>query len=228
MNQTSNPSQRRPEYAQYIEHSVLRPDTTQKTIRRICQEAKQYGFAAVAITPTHVKYAASLLKGSGIMVDAAIGFPLGTSTTAVKMAETADAIQNGADEVDMVINIGALKDGQYDYVRQDMEAVAQTAHAAGIKAKAILETYLLTDAEKETCCQLAVEAGMDYVKTCTGFNGGKATVHDIQLIKRIVADRCLIKASTGIDDRASFEALKAAGAVRFGTSKGIKIVEGTQ
>ena len=111
MNQTSNPSQRRPEYAQYIEHSVLRPDTTQKTIRRICQEAKQYGFAAVAITPTHVKYAASLLKGSGIMVDAAIGFPLGTSTTAVKMAETADAIQNGADEVDMVINIGALKDG---------------------------------------------------------------------------------------------------------------------
>lgn len=218
---------RRPEYAQFIEHSVLKPDTTQQVIQHFCEEARQYGFAAVAITPTHVKYAKSLLQGSGVMVDAAIGFPLGTSTTAVKVAETVDAIENGADEIDMVINIGALKDGQYDYVRQEMQAVADTAHRSGIKAKAILETYLLTDPEKEKCCQLAVEAGMDYVKTCTGFNGGSATVHDIQLMKNAVAGKCLIKASTGIDDRETFEALKAAGAVRFGTSKGIKIVEGT-
>ena len=214
------------EYGQYIEHSVLKPDTTRATIKKFCKEAVEYGFAAVAITPANFKYAAELLKGTNVNVGAAIGFPLGTHTTFVKVAETIDAIANGATEVDMVINIGALKDQLYDYVENEIHQVVQAAHPHNVPVKVILETYLLTDEEKIKVCELAVNAGADYVKTCTGFNGGSATVHDIELMKKTVGDKCKIKASTGINDRETFEALLKAGAVRFGTSKGIKIIEG--
>ncbi len=214
------------EYGQYIEHSVLKPGTTRATIKKFCKEAVEYGFAAVAITPANIKYAAELLKGTNVNVGAAIGFPLGTHTTFVKVAETIDAIANGATEVDMVINIGALKDQLYDYVENEIHQVVQAAHPHNVPVKVILETYLLTDEEKIKVCELAVNAGADYVKTCTGFNGGSATVHDIELMKKTVGDKCKIKASTGINDRETFEALLKAGAVRFGTSKGIKIIEG--
>lgn len=214
------------EYAQYIEHSILKPDTTRAMIKKVCEEAKKYGFVAVAITPANIRYAARLLRDSEVKVGAAIGFPLGANTTFVKVAETIDAIANGADEVDMVINIGALKDQLYDYVENEIRQVVNAAHSREVPVKVILETYLLTDEEKIKVCELAVKAGADYVKTCTGFNGGRATVEDIMLMKKAVGDKCKIKASTGINDREIFEALLNAGAVRFGTSKGIRIVEG--
>lgn len=213
------------EYAAYIEHSVLKPDTTRADIKRVCDEAKEYGFAAVAITPANIRYAAELLKGTDVKVGAAIGYPLGSHTTFVKVAETKDAIANGAQEVDMVINIGALKDGLYEYVEDEIRQVVQAAHPS-VPVKVIIETFLLTDEEKRKACTLAANAGADYVKTCTGFNGGKATKEDILLMKEAVGGKCKVKASTGIKTRQDFETLLDAGAVRFGTSSGIRIVNG--
>ena len=212
-------------YAAYIEHSVLKMDTTRNDIKRVCEEAKEYGFAAVAITPANVKYAAQLLEGTNVKVGAAIGFPLGSSTTFIKVAETKDAIANGAQEVDMVINVGALKDGLYEYVENEIKEVVKAAHPS-VPVKVILETFLLTEEEKVKVCQMAVNAQADYVKTCTGFNGGKATKEDILLMKKAVDGKCKIKASTGIKSREEFEELLEAGAVRFGTSSGILIVNG--
>ena len=216
---------RKPEYAQYIEHSLLKPEATSDDIKRLCEEAEQYKFAAVAIMPSYVKYAASLLKGTGVKVGAAIGFPLGAHTAFVKEAETRDAIANGANEVDMIVNIGAVKDKRYDDVECEISAVVNAAHP-NVPVKVILETYLLTEDEKIRVCEIAAECGADYVKTCTGFNGGKATAEDIFLMKKAVGDRCAIKASTGIKTREDFESLLKAGAVRFGTSSGKKIVDG--
>lgn len=213
------------EYAAYIEHSVLKMDTTRNDIKRVCEEAKEYGFAAVAITPANVKYAAQLLEGTNVKVGAAIGFPLGSSTTFIKVAETKDAIANGAQEVDMVINVGALKDGLYEYVENEIKEVVKAAHPS-VPVKVILETFLLTEEEKVKVCQMAVNAQADYVKTCTGFNVGKATKEDILLMKKAVDGKCKIKASTGIKSREEFEELLEAGAVRFGTSSGILIVNG--
>ena len=214
-----------PSYAQYIEHSILKPDVGEALIKKFCDEAILYGFATVAINPTNVKYAAELLKDTGVSVCCSIGFPLGTSTTFVKIAETIEAIKNGAHEVDMVINIGALKDGKYDYIQNEITAFVEAVHPVAI-AKIILETFLLTDDEKVAVCKMAVKAGADYVKTCTGFNGGQATEADIILMKKTVGDACKIKASTGINNRATLNALMKAGATRFGTSKGIKIING--
>ncbi|MHC1771977.1 MAG: deoxyribose-phosphate aldolase [Flexilinea sp.] len=214
-----------PSYAQYIEHSVLKPDVGETLIKKFCDEAIQYGFATVAINPTNVKYAAELLKGTRVSVCCAIGFPLGTSTTFVKVAEAIEAIKNGAREVDMVINIGALKDKKYDYVQNEINAFVQAAHPVAV-AKIILETFLLTDKEKVMVCEMAAKAGADYVKTCTGFNGGQATVEDITLMKKTVGDTCKIKASTGVNNREILDTLMKAGATRFGTSKGIKIING--
>ncbi|NBK91575.1 deoxyribose-phosphate aldolase [bacterium 1XD21-13] len=213
------------EYGKYIEHSILRPDTKRCDVESFCQDAIDYRFVAVAVTPANVKYAVEYLKDTDILVGAAIGFPLGTSTTFIKVAETIDAIHNGAREVDMVINIGALKDGLYDFVREEIRQVTEAAHPS-VPVKVIIETYLLTDEEKKTACRLAVEAGADYVKTCTGFNGGKATVEDVKLMKEAVGGNCKIKASTGIKSRAIADALLAAGAVRLGTSSGIRIEAG--
>jgi deoxyribose-phosphate aldolase len=212
-------------YAKYIEHSILKPTTTRAEIKSFCEDAEKYHFAAVAITPTHIKYAAELLKDSDVLVGAAIGFPLGTTTKFIKVAETIDAISNGADEVDMIINLGALKEKRYEDVLEEIKAVVEVAHPK-IPVKVILETFLLTDEEKEIVCRLAIEANADYVKTCSGFNGGQATVDDIKLMKRIVGDRCKIKASTGINSREVADQMINAGAARLGTSKGILIVKG--
>jgi deoxyribose-phosphate aldolase len=212
-------------YAKYIEHSMLKLTATRVDIKRICDEAMEYHFAAIAITPTHIKYAASLLNGSGVLVGAAIGFPLGTTTKFIKVAETTDAISNGAGEVDMIINLGALKEKMYETVLDEIKAVIEVAHPK-IPVKVILETFLLTDEEKEIVCKMAMEADADYVKTCSGFNGGQATVEDIRLMKGVVGDRCKIKASTGINSREIVDRMLDAGAVRFGTSKGIQIVRG--
>ena len=213
-------------YAQYMDHTVLKPDTTQNTIARFCEEAKQYRFASVCVNPTHVKFVAQLLKGSGVKTCCVVGFPLGANTSFIKAAEASEAVKNGAEEVDMVINIGALKDGAYDLVYDDIKAVVDAAHPCAL-VKVIIETSLLTDEEKRKACELARQAKADFVKTSTGFGPGGATVEDIQLMRRVVGDAMRIKASTGINDRAICDQMLAAGAVRMGTSKGMKIVEGT-
>lgn len=214
-----------PSYGQYIDHTVLKPDTIRSTVKRFCDEARQYHFASVCVNPTHVKLVANELKGTDVKACCVVGFPLGANTSFVKAAEAAEAVQNGADEVDMVINIGALKDKDYDLVYQDIKAVVDAAHPK-VLVKVIIETCLLTDEEKVTACQIAQRANADFVKTSTGFSSGGATVEDIHLMKQTVGDTMRIKASTGINDRKIFEELLAVGAVRMGTSKGIKIVQG--
>ena len=212
-------------YAQYIDHTVLKPETTKATLKRFCDEAKQYHFASVCINPANVAYVASQLKGSGVKTCSVIGFPLGASTSLVKAVEASEAIKNGAEEVDMVINIGALKDKEYDVVYNDILAVVNAAHPNAI-VKVIIETGLLSDEEKVAACTLAKKAGADFVKTCTGFGPGAATVEDIKLMKQTVGEGIRVKASTGINDRKICDEMLKAGAVRMGTSKGIKIVEG--
>lgn len=215
------------EYAKYMDHTVLKPATTRETVKRFCDEAKQYHFASVCINPVHVKYVHEQLEGSGVKTCCVIGFPLGANTTTIKVAEAKEAVENGADEVDMVINIGALKDKEYDFVYKDILAVVEAAHPTA-KVKVIIETSELTDEEKVKACELSVKAGADFVKTSTGFGSGGATVHDVELMKKTVGDRALVKASTGINNREICDQMIAAGAVRMGTSKGIKIVEGVE
>jgi deoxyribose-phosphate aldolase len=216
---------RRPDYAACIDHTVLKADTVRSTVLRFCAEAKQYGFASVCVNPTHIPLVSAELRGSGVKTCCVVGFPLGATTPHVKAVETAEAVANGAEEIDMVINIGALKDGDDDLVLRDIQAVVEAAHPHAL-VKVIIETALLTDAEKVRACQLAERAGADFVKTSSGFGPGGATVADVQLMRATVAADIQVKASTGINTRADFEALHAAGATRMGTSKGMKIVEG--
>jgi deoxyribose-phosphate aldolase len=215
----------RPDLAAMVDHTVLKPETTTKDIERFCAEAKEYHFASVCINPTHVKLAVKLLQGSGVKVCTVIGFPLGANTPFVKAMEVRDAIANGAQEVDMVINIGALKDGNYDLVSQDIKAVVDAAKGQAL-TKVIIETSALTDQEKIKACLLAKNAGADFVKTSTGFGKGGATVEDITLMRKTVGPEMGVKASTGVKDRAITEALVKAGANRFGTSSGILIATG--
>lgn len=212
-------------YGQYMDHTVLKPETTQSTVEKFCNEAIQYDFASVCVNPTHVKYVAERLKGTGVKTCCVIGFPLGANTTFVKSVETVEAVKNGAEEVDMVINIGALKDKNYNLVYEDIKAVVDAARPKAI-VKVIIETSALTDEEKVRACELAKRAGTDFVKTSTGFGSSGATVEDIRLMKRTVGEGVKVKASTGINDRAICDQMLAAGAVRMGTSKGIKIVKG--
>ena len=214
-----------PAYAKYIDHTVLKADTVRSTLKRFCDEAKQYHFASVCINPTHVSFVADQLKGSGVKTCCVVGFPLGANTSTIKAMEAREAVQNGAEEIDMVINIGALKDGDHELVYRDIKAVVDAVHPDGI-VKVIIETCLLTDEEKVTACKLAQKAGADFVKTSTGFGSGGATVEDVRLMKQTVGDAMQVKASTGINDRKIFEEMVAAGAVRMGTSKGIRIVLG--
>ena len=216
-----------PDYAKYMDHTVLKADTTRETVKRFCDEARQYHFASVCVNPCHVAYVHEQLKGSGVKTCCVIGFPLGANTTHIKAEEAREAVQNGAEEVDMVINIGALKDGEYDYVRSDIRAVVEAAYPAAA-VKVIIETSALTDEEKKKACELAMEAEADFVKTSTGFGSGGATVEDVRLMKAVVGSRMSVKASTGINNRAICDAMLEAGAVRMGTSKGIRIVEGTE
>ncbi|UOQ85402.1 deoxyribose-phosphate aldolase [Gracilibacillus salinarum] len=209
--------------ANKIDHTALKPDTTREQIEVLCNEAREYGFYSVCVNPTWVAYSNELLKGSEVKVCTVIGFPLGATASAVKAFEAKYAVEKGATEVDMVINIGALKDGQHDAVKQDIEAVVQ---AAGEKAlvKVIIETCLLTDEEKEIACRLAITAGADYVKTSTGFSTGGATKEDIALMRKTVGPNVGVKASGGIRDTETAEAMVTAGASRIGASASVAIV----
>lgn len=211
-------------YAQYMDHTVLKIATTTETLKRFCDEAKEYGFASVCVNPCNVPYVAGQLRGSGVKTCAVIGFPLGANTTFIKAMEALEAVKNGAEEVDMVINVGRLKDGDDDYVRKDIRAVVDAAHPQAL-VKVIIETCVLTDEEKVRACTLAKEAGADFVKTSTGFGTGGATAADVRLMKQTVGDNVQVKASTGINNRKICDEMLAAGAVRMGTSKGIYIVK---
>lgn len=208
-----------------IDHTLLKPDATSDKIAQLCFEAKKYHFASVCVNPTHVKLCAMLLKDSDVKVGTVIGFPLGATSPEVKAFETQNALDNGATEIDMVLNIGALKAGETDLVAKDILGVVKVAHAAGALVKVIIETALLTDEEKVVACLLAKEAGADYVKTSTGFSGGGATVHDIALMRRTVGPEIGVKASGGIHTHEEAEALVAAGATRIGASAGVKIIQ---
>ncbi|MCL6615313.1 MAG: deoxyribose-phosphate aldolase [Firmicutes bacterium] len=209
-----------------IDHTLLKPEATKAEIERLCEEAKQYSFWSVCINPGNVRLAAKLLRGSGVKVCTVIGFPLGATTPMVKAMETRDAIANGADEVDMVINVGALKSGDYDLCARDIKAVVEAASGQAL-VKVIIETCLLSDDEKRKACLLAKNAGADFVKTSTGFGKGGATVEDVTLMRQVVGAAMGVKAAGGIRDRATAEKMIAAGANRLGTSAGVAIVTGS-
>ncbi|MDF9831717.1 deoxyribose-phosphate aldolase [Parabacteroides sp. PF5-6] len=208
-----------------IDHTFLKPYGTAADIEKLCAEADQYGFAMVAINPAEVTTCASLLKSSAVRVGAAIGFPLGQTTTECKAFETRDSIEKGATEIDTVINIRALQKGQLDIVKREIEDMVSICRPAGVICKVILETCYLTDEEKETVCRIAKEAGVDFVKTSTGFGTSGATVHDIALMRRVVGPDLGVKASGGVRDLESALAMIKAGATRIGTSSGVAIVE---
>ena len=206
----------------YIDHTLLKPESTPQDIEKICLEAKEYDFASVCIQPCYVKMAYGLLKDTDVKVCTVIGFPLGANTTETKIREACQAVEEGAGEIDMVINIGALKAGDTVYVTEE---ICRIKEAIGdLVLKVIIETCLLTDEEKVLACQCAVNAGADFVKTSTGFSKGGATVADVRLMKQTVGDRCQVKASGGIRTPEDFEAMVEAGATRIGTSSGIKLI----
>lgn len=210
----------------YIDHTLLKPDATQEMIDKLCQEAREHDFMSVCVNPYWVKRSAELLAGTDVKVCTVIGFPLGASTIESKAAETRDAIANGATEVDMVLNVGALKSGDLETVKKDIAAVKQAA--GDILLKVILETCLLTEEEKVVACKLSVEAGADYVKTSTGFSTGGATVEDIALMRKTVGPNVGVKASGGVRDGETAVAMIEAGASRIGTSSGVSIVTGAK
>lgn len=210
------------ELVSYIDHTLLKADAAVDDIVRLCEEAAEYHFAAVCVNPAYVALAAHLLKGTSVKTATVVGFPLGATPTAVKVYETQTAVGDKADEIDMVMNIGAVKSGQWQAVIDDIKAVV--AAADGNVVKVILETGLLTEAEKRQACQAVVTAGAHYVKTSTGFGPGGATVADILLFKEEVGNKAGIKASGGVRTREQAEALIAAGATRLGTSAGVALV----
>jgi deoxyribose-phosphate aldolase len=208
--------------AKYIDHTLLAPTATETQIQMLCEEAIAYGFKAVCVNGCWVALASEILQDTQVQVATVVGFPLGAMSTEAKVAEAKNAIENGADEVDMVLNLGWLKSQQYDKVQNDIARIKQ---AIGKKIlKVILETCYLTDEEKEKACELALEANADYVKTSTGFGTGGATFEDIQLMKAVVGDRALIKASGGVRDKETALRYISLGVTRIGTSSGIKLV----
>lgn len=211
--------------AGYIDHTLLKPEATEAEILKLCAEARQFKFASVCVNPGWVKLCAQQLRGSGVMVCTVVGFPLGATSTAAKVCETRKALEDGADEIDMVLNVGALKSAQYEHVEQDIRAVK---HACGRHTlKVILETSLLKDDEKVKACELSKRAGADFVKTSTGFGSGGATVADIALMRRTVGPDMGVKASGAVRDTQTAEAMIAAGATRIGASASIAIATGT-
>jgi len=211
--------------AHMIDHTLLKPDATQDQIAQLCYEARKYGFAAVCVNPANVKLAAQLLKNSPVAVCTVVGFPLGAIPTEVKAYEAQKAIEDGATEIDMVINIGALKSGDYELVKRDIATVVRTCHNNRAICKVIIEAALLTDEEKVKACELAKAAGADYVKTSTGFGPGGATVEDVALMRRVVGPRMGIKAAGGIRTFEAAKQMVKAGATRIGASAGVKIVQ---
>lgn len=213
------------EMAAMIDHTMLKPEATDEQIIKVCREARENKFASVCINPSYVKLAREQLKSSGVKVCTVIGFPLGANDTRVKSYEAKIAIEDGANEVDMVINVGKLKAKDYEYVKNDIKAVVNEAKGKAL-AKVIIETCLLTDEEKVKVCKLAMEAGADFVKTSTGFNKGGATFEDVKLMYETVAPKLKVKASGGI--RTTEDAIKMieAGASRIGASASISIING--
>lgn len=211
--------------ARMIDHTLLKPDATRQEIEALCREAAEYHFASVCVNPTWVGTCARLLQASGVKVCSVVGFPLGATTADTKHYETRRAIFDGACEIDMVINIGALKSGDLRLVERDIEAVTAPCRECGALSKVIIEAALLTDEEKITACTLAKAAGADYVKTSTGFGPGGATVADVALMRRVVGEDMGIKAAGGVRDLESLTAMVAAGATRIGASAGVRIVQ---
>jgi deoxyribose-phosphate aldolase len=215
------------ELAAMIDHTALKPETTPEMITRLCQEAREYGFASVCVNSTNVPQCVAELEGTGIPVCSVVGFPLGASLTAVKAYETSLCIKAGAQEIDMVLNVGGLKAGNYTLVRDDIASVAQTCRPDSATLKVIIEACLLTDLEKVIACLLAVDAGADYVKTSTGMNAGGATTEDVTLMRGIVGPEIGVKAAGGIRTYEAALAMISAGANRIGASAGIAIVQGS-
>ncbi|AJK87091.1 MULTISPECIES: deoxyribose-phosphate aldolase [Lysinibacillus] len=212
-------------FARMIDHTLLKAEATKEQIEKLCAEAKQFNFASVCVNPTWVKQSSELLQGSDVLVCTVIGFPLGANTSAVKAFEVKDAIANGANEVDMVINIGALKDKNYDLVQADIAAVVEAAKGSAL-VKVIIESCLLTDEKKVKACELAVAAGADYVKTSTGFSTGGATAADIALMRKTVGPDLGVKASGGVRSLEDMKSMVEAGATRIGASSGVAIMNG--
>jgi deoxyribose-phosphate aldolase len=212
--------------AKYIDHTLLKPEATADQIAQLCYEARKYNFASVCVNPSHVPLCADLLRGSTVKVCTVIGFPLGATSTEAKVFEAQTALKEGATELDMVINIGAVKARDLELVARDIRSVVLVGHEGGALVKVILETALLTDEEKALACLLAKEAGADFVKTSTGFSSGGATVEDIALMRRTVGPAMGVKASGGVRTREDAEKMIAAGATRIGASAGVKIVKG--
>jgi len=213
--------------ARLIDHTLLRPDATAADIRKLCAEARQYGFASVCVNPYWVPLAAAELVGSPVKVCSVVGFPLGASATEIKVAETEAALRGGAREIDMVLNIGELRGANHEAVRRDIQAVVVTAHEGGAIVKVILETALLDDDQKTTGCTLAKQAGAEFVKTSTGFGTHGATVHDVTLMRQTVGEEMGVKASGGIRTLEDLRNMVAAGATRIGASSSVKIIEAT-
>lgn len=211
--------------AKFIDHTLLKPEATPAEIEKLCQEAKQYHFAAVCVNPPYVKQCAGILRGTDVEIAVVVGFPLGAHTTETKVFETRQAIGDGASEIDMVINIGLLKAKQDRSVYADIKAVVDAAHAANAIVKVIIEAALLTDDEKVRACQLSKEAAADFVKTSTGFGPGGATVHDVALMSRVVSGELGVKAAGGIRTYDQAQAMIEAGATRIGASAGVKILQ---
>jgi len=213
------------EVARYIDHTLLKPDASRDEILKVCEEGVRYGFASVCINPIWVREAACALRGSGVKVCTVIGFPLGSNAPDVKAYEARRAIFDGASELDMVINVGALKSGDHDLVSRDIRGVVDVAHEVDYICKVIIETALLTDDEKVSACLIAKEAGADFVKTSTGFSSGGATAADVALMRRAVGGQMGVKASGGVRDLKQAQEMIRAGATRIGASVGVKIIQ---
>jgi deoxyribose-phosphate aldolase len=212
--------------AHMIDHTILKPDATQDQIAQLCYEAKKHQFASVCVNSSNVKLCAELLKGSGVEVCTVVGFPLGATSTEAKVFEAQQAIRDGATEVDMVINVGALKSRDYELVERDIASIARACHAANAILKVIIEAALLSDEEKVIACQLSKVAGADFVKTSTGFGPGGATAEDVALMRRVVGPGMGIKAAGGIRTFEDAQKMIAAGATRIGASASVKIIQG--
>ncbi len=214
-----------PSIASVIDHTILKPEATRADVLKVCREAREYGFASVCINPYWVPLARAELAGSAVKVCTVVGFPLGATSTEAKAAETAAAARAGAQEIDMVINVGALRSGDHEVVKRDIQRVVETAHEFGAIVKVILENALLDDSQKTVACTLAKLAGADFVKTSTGFSTSGATAHDVALMRSVVGPEMGVKAAGGIRTLEDFRAMTAAGATRIGASASVKIVE---
>ncbi|BCY16154.1 MAG: deoxyribose-phosphate aldolase [Chloroflexi bacterium] len=216
------------ELAGYIDHTLLKQDATIAQIEKLCEEAAKYQFASVCVNATYAALCAKLLKDTGVKVCCVVGFPLGATLSSVKAFETEQVIADGASEVDMVLNVGALKSGNFTLVKNDVTAVVRAAHAKNALVKVIIETCLLTDDEKVKACQICQSAGADFVKTSTGFSTAGATVEDVALMRKTVGPDMGVKAAGGVRTRDDVLAMIKAGATRIGTSGGVKIMEGAE